>query len=148
LAETFSVALATIAQSEVVPEHAPPQPTNVCPDAGAALRVTVVPSGNVWLQLFGPTHCSPVGLDVTVPEPPMEIMKAAACADGVDAGPDVPLAPFEEPPPPHAAIRPTTEHAAPKRSMDMVFTAHEERRSWRGECSALARKRKLPANSE
>jgi len=84
LAET-SGALATITQSAVVPEHAPPHPINVWSVAGAALRVTIVPSGNVWLQLFGPTHCSPVGLEVTVPEPPMETTKGAVCAT-VDVG--------------------------------------------------------------
>jgi hypothetical protein len=85
--------------------------------------VTVVPSGNVWLQLFGPTQSSPVGLEVTVPEPPMETTKAAVCADDVVL--DVPLAPFEELPPPHAASKPATEQAAPKRNHDMAFTAHE-----------------------
>jgi len=127
LAETFCAALATTTQSAVVPEHAPPHPTNVWSVAGTALRVTVVPSANVWLQLFGPTHCSPVGLEVTVPEPPMEIAKAAVCAVVVDVGFEVPLAPFEEPPPPHAARMPATEHAAPHRNNDMVFTAQRIR---------------------
>jgi len=80
LAETFSVALATITHVGVLPEHTPPHPTNVCPDAGAALRVTVVPSGNGWLQLFGPTQFSPVGLEVTVPEPPIVSTIGAVCA--------------------------------------------------------------------
>src|SRR5437870_7334081 len=123
LAETFSVALATITHVGVVAEHAPLHPRNVCPDAGAAFRVTVVPRGNVWLQLFGPTQSSPVGLEVTVPEPPMETTKAAVCADDVVL--DVPLAPFEELPPPHAASKPATEQAAPKRNHGIVFTAHE-----------------------
>jgi hypothetical protein len=147
LAETFSVALPTIMHCATVPEHAPPHPTNVCPDAGAAIRVTDVPSGNVWLQLFGPTQFSPVGLEVTVPEPPMETTKAAVCADDVVL--DVPLAPFEELPPPHAASKPATEHAAPKRNHDMAFTAHEGPRSRGGKCSALTRKRKFkPTTSE
>ncbi len=141
LAETFSVALPTIMHCGTVPEHAPPHPTNVCPDAGAAIRVTVVPSGNVWLQLFGPTQSSPVGLEVTVPEPPMETTKAAVCADDVVL--DVPLAPFEELPPPHAASKPATEQAAPKRNHGMVFTAHEGPRFRCGKCSAPTRKRKF-----
>jgi hypothetical protein len=127
----FRAALATITQSAVVPEHAPPHPTNVCPDAGAALRVTIVPSGNVWLQLVGPTHCRPLGLKVTVPEPPMEITKAAVCADDVDVGLDVPLAPFEEPPPPHATRKLTIAHAPPKRRTDISFTTHHPRNGHR-----------------
>jgi len=148
LAETFWAALATITQSAVVPEHAPPHPINVWSVAGAALRVTIVPSGNVWLQLFGPTHCSPVGLEVTVPEPPMETTKGAVCAT-VDVGLDVPPAPFETSPPPHAARNPATDHAAPKRHIDMVLAAHDGPRCWGGKCSAPLRKRSLkPTNKK
>jgi len=87
LAETFWVALATITHVAAVPEHAPLHPTNVCPDAGAALRVTVVPSGNGWLQLVGPTQASPIGLDVTVPEPPMVTTTGAVCTVAVKRAP-------------------------------------------------------------
>jgi len=137
LAETFWVALATITHAGVVPEHAPLHPTNVCPDAGAALRVTVVPSGNGWLQLVGPTQFSPVGLDVTVPEPAIVATIGAVCAVGFD----VPLAPFEERPPPHAARKPTTEYTAPKRNIDIIFATLQRPRSSGGKRSALTRKR-------
>jgi len=120
----FRAASATTTQS-AVPEHAPLHPTNVWSVAAAALRVTVVPSGNVWLQLFGPTHWSPLGLEVTVPEPPMETEKDAVCAIA-DVGFDVPLVPFEEPPP-HAARKPATEHAAPQRNIDTIFATHQAR---------------------
>jgi len=133
LAETFWVALATITHAGVVPEHAPPHPTNDCPDAGAALRVTVVPSGNVWLQLFGPTQFSPVGLDATVPEPPIVVTIGAVCADPVGVG-------FDSPPP-HAARKPTTEYTAPKRNIDIIFATLQRPRSSGGKRSALTRKR-------
>jgi len=143
-AETFWAALATITQSAVVPEHAPPHPINVWSVAGAALRVTVVPNGNCWVQLLGPTHRSPPGLDVTVPEPPIMATMGAVCADPVAVGFDVPPAPFEENPPPHAARKPATEYTAPKRNIDFIFTAftaHQRPRSGGGKCSALQCKR-------
>jgi hypothetical protein len=117
LAETLRAALATITHCDAVPEQAPLHPTNTWSVAGAALRVTVVPSGNVWLQLLGPTHCSPVGLEVTVPEPPMETSKAAACVIVDDGAFEVPLPPPEDPPPPHAARQSATEYAAPERNL-------------------------------
>src|SRR2546422_899035 len=80
LAPTLWGAFIVTVQVEALPEQAPVHPTKVLPDAGAALRVTVVPSGNGWLQLFGPTQFSPVGLEVTVPEPPIVSTIGAVCA--------------------------------------------------------------------
>src|SRR5437660_1202847 len=83
------------------------------------------------------------------PEPPMETTKGAVCAT-VDVGLDVPPAPFETSPPPHAAARkPATDHAAPKRNIDMILAAHDGLRCWGGECSAPLRKRSLkPTNKK
>jgi hypothetical protein len=124
--------LATITHWAAVPGHAPLHPTNVCPAAGVALSVTVVPSANAWVQLFGPIQSSPLGLEVTVPEPPIETTTAAVCAAVVDVGFDVPPAVFEESPPPHAARKVATAHAAPKRKTDINFTTHQQSNGHRG----------------
>jgi hypothetical protein len=79
VAETFTFALTTPEHWGLAPEHAPPHPTNVCPEAAAALSVTIVPPGNAELQLFGPTQSSPVGLEMTVPEPPIETATRTLC---------------------------------------------------------------------
>jgi hypothetical protein len=70
LAATLCVVLIASTQLDAPPEHAPLHPRNAWPDAGAAFSVTIVPCVNACVQLLGPTQSSPVGLDVTVPEPP------------------------------------------------------------------------------
>jgi len=53
---------------EPVPEHPPPlHPANVEPDAGAAVRVTVVPLVKLEEQVA--PHVMPAGVLVTVPLP-------------------------------------------------------------------------------
>jgi hypothetical protein len=51
----------------VDPEHAPLQPTNCAPVAGAAVSVTCVPRGYDSLQ--SEPHEIPLGEEVTVPRP-------------------------------------------------------------------------------
>ena len=61
---------------ELVPEQAPPQPENVFPVAGVAVRVTLESCGNVPVQV-PLEQLTPVGLLVTVPlpVPPMVTFK-------------------------------------------------------------------------
>ena len=59
---------------EPVPVHAPPQPENVLPLLGVAVRVTLDPCGNVPEQVLVEQDM-PVGLLVTVPPPLIEIDK-------------------------------------------------------------------------
>ena len=67
VAPTFVDALTTTAQVLDEPLHAPDQPTNESPDAGAAVRTTLVPLSKSVV------HCDPqlipAGLLVMVPEP-------------------------------------------------------------------------------
>jgi len=57
-------------QVGALPEHAPLQPTNVLPDAGAADKVTTVPRRYEWLHVLEPVQLMPVGFEVTDPAPP------------------------------------------------------------------------------
>src|SRR4051794_23667932 len=50
------------------PVHAPPQPVNVDPELGAAVSVTVVPTGTVSTQP-PPPQLIPAGSEVTDPPP-------------------------------------------------------------------------------
>ncbi|HKF65111.1 MAG TPA: hypothetical protein VKB36_01225, partial [Vicinamibacterales bacterium] len=50
-----------------VPVQPPPQPVNVEPDAGVALRETELPAENIAEQVVG--HEIPAGMLVTVPAP-------------------------------------------------------------------------------
>jgi len=50
-----------------VPEHAPPQPVNVLPEAAAAVRLTDAPVVKAALQVE--PQAMPAGDEVTVPEP-------------------------------------------------------------------------------
>ena len=62
------VAPLTVTAHVPVPPHPPPlQPANVEPDAGVAVRVTVVPAGTDWLQ--SEPQVIPAGLLTTVPVP-------------------------------------------------------------------------------
>src|SRR5436305_6076757 len=67
VAVTVCAALIVTVQVAVVPLHAPPQPPNVLPVAGAAVSVTVAPVVKLAEQV--PGQVIPVGADVTVPVP-------------------------------------------------------------------------------
>src|SRR3954453_21701433 len=70
VAVKFAVALcATVSSTSQVPVplQAPLQPVKRDPAAAAAVRVTLVPSSNVWLQVA--PHAMPSGALVTVPVP-------------------------------------------------------------------------------
>jgi phage tail protein X len=70
-APTLAAAVSVIVQLPALPEHAPVQPTNVLPEVGDAVKVTLVPLSNDWVQLPAvPEQLIPAGLEVTVPEPP------------------------------------------------------------------------------
>ena len=70
LAPTLTVAeLSVSAHVALLPEHAPLQPENVKPFAGAAVNVTVVPLTNVWLHPLEPLQLMPDGLELTLPVP-------------------------------------------------------------------------------
>lgn len=62
--EVFAVKLKAHAP---VPLHAPDQPSNVEPEAGAAVSVTAVPLAKLALQVW--PQLMPEGLLLTVPEP-------------------------------------------------------------------------------
>ena len=82
LAPTSSVALTVITQVSAVPEQAPVQPSNVSPDDGAALSVTVLPSGNDLEHPLDPLQSIPAGLEVTLPLPPTVTTTVSALAVG------------------------------------------------------------------
>ena len=64
----FALSIATLQVVVRTPVQAPPQPIAADPEAGAAVRVTVVPSEKAAVQ--GPTvQLIPAGLEVTVPVP-------------------------------------------------------------------------------
>jgi hypothetical protein len=64
----FALSIATVQVGVVTPVQAPPQAAAPEPEAGAAVRVTVVPSEKAAVQ--GPTvQLIPAGLEVTVPVP-------------------------------------------------------------------------------
>jgi len=68
---TFWAAVSATVQLVALPEQAPVQPSNVSPDAVAAVKVTVVPLSNECVQLPAPEQLIPAGLEVTVPAPPI-----------------------------------------------------------------------------
>jgi hypothetical protein len=70
-APTSLAAVSTTVQLVALPEQAPVQPTNVLPDAGSAVKVTLVPLSNDFVQLPESVQLIPAGLDVTVPAPPI-----------------------------------------------------------------------------
>jgi hypothetical protein len=73
VAPTLWAAVKLIVQLIALPEQAPVHPENVFPDAGVAVKVTVVPALNDWLQpVEPPLQLIPAGLEVTVPEPPTD----------------------------------------------------------------------------
>ncbi len=122
LAETLKLELTTTTQVGEAPEHAPLQPRKVWPEAGAAVRVTVVLIGNDWTQVFGPMQFSPAGLDVTVPAPPTatETVRSRACwrADAVAA------LDADGSPPPQPTSSTAPAHTANQRKFGMnTFTA-------------------------
>jgi len=128
LAPTFSVALTVITQLSAVPEQAPVQPSNVSPDDGAALSVTVLPTGNDLEHPLDPLQSIPEGLEVTLPLPPTVTCTVSArwyqchqreftgcwavVAEELGELPSesVPL------PPPHPAIKLAKAHTAPNRT--------------------------------
>jgi hypothetical protein len=57
----------SVTTHELIPEHAPDQPVNVDPDAGVAVRVTLVPEANFAMQLD--PQLIPEGLLLTIPVP-------------------------------------------------------------------------------
>jgi len=64
----FALSIATLQVVVRTPVQAPPQPIAAEPEAGMAVRVTVVPSEKAAVQ--GPTvQLIPAGLEVTVPAP-------------------------------------------------------------------------------
>ncbi|HLX75238.1 MAG TPA: hypothetical protein VKR26_10900 [Terriglobales bacterium] len=60
---------------QVVPVHAPLKPAKVDPEAGLAVRVTLLPLVNPALQVVG--QLMPAGVLVTVPLPEMETVTCA-----------------------------------------------------------------------
>jgi hypothetical protein len=82
LAPTSSVALTVITQFSAVPEQAPVQPSNVSPDDGEAISVTVLPTGNDWEHPLDPVQSIPAGLEVTLPWPPTVTTTVSALVVG------------------------------------------------------------------
>jgi hypothetical protein len=70
----------------VLPEQAPVQPTNIWPVEGTAFSVTVVPTGNDWVQPLPGAQSMPAGLEETVPEPPTVTTRVSATVVGGGVG--------------------------------------------------------------
>lgn len=138
LAPTVSAALTVITQLSAVPEHAPLQPTNVSPGEGAAFSVTVLPTGNDWVQPPDPAQSIPAGLELTLPLPPTVTNTVSAVVGegeaGLDEAPDeegCPAADADETeefpsksvprPPPQPASKLATTQSTPKRIIDLIF---------------------------
>jgi hypothetical protein len=66
VAVTFCAALIVTVHAPV-PLHAPPQPAKLEPDAGVAVRLTLVPCAKLVVQVE--PQLMPVGVLVTVPAP-------------------------------------------------------------------------------
>jgi hypothetical protein len=70
-APTLWAAVSATVQLAALPEQAPVQPTNVLPDAGAAVKVTLAPLSNDFVHVPASVQLIPAGLEVTVPAPPI-----------------------------------------------------------------------------
>lgn len=82
-------------QVAAVPEHAPPQPANVEPEAGAAVSVTLVPLSYSAEQVD--PQSTPAGEEVTVPEPVPALVTERAYlvgAGAIDVSAATPIAPL------------------------------------------------------
>lgn len=77
VAPTFWAEDTWIVQLVALPEQASAQPTNVLPDAGAAVKVTVVPLANDAVHVPAPEQLMPAGLELTAPAPPIVTCKSS-----------------------------------------------------------------------
>src|SRR5436190_7991718 len=93
-----AVSLPPAVKAQVVPLHAPPQPTKVEPESGRAVRVMGVPRSTVMVQ--APGQSMPEGEEVTRPLPfPVKERATRAFAGPVPASgpPPIPM-PASDPP--------------------------------------------------